>query len=154
MPTYFPPDCTQQLSSSESASRPPITPGVLSVRTRRPTLWRRRLSWLRRMISRAVSTVSSIRGMLIKEALDETRSEDKVAATSESWVEAGNEEVKMSSKDAGAFEQHCLPSTTDHGDAQHCGRQVDDWDVDDEESHAGAALILGVGPDKGHDQGC
>ena len=105
MSAHLPPalDGTQQLSLTESASRPPITPGVLSVRTRSPTLGRRRLSWLRRMISGAVSTVSSIRGMLVEEALDEAGSEDKVAATSEGRVETGDEEVKVGSEDAGAF---------------------------------------------------
>lgn len=92
--------------------------------------------------------------MLVEEALDEKRSEDEVAATSEGRVEAGDEEVKVGSENAGAFYQHCPPSTTHHRDGQHGSGQVDDRDVDDEESHLGAAFILGICPDKGHDQGC
>lgn len=105
MPAHLPPalDGTQQLSLSESASRTPITPGILSISTRGPTLGRRRLSWLRRMISRAVTTVPSIRGMLVEEALDKTRGEDEVSTTSEGWVEASDEKVKVGSEDAGAF---------------------------------------------------
>lgn len=96
-------DSTKPLSLSESPSRTPITPAIPSVGTRGPTLGRRRLRWLRCMISRAVSTVSSIWSVLVEEALQETGGRDEVSATSEGRVEAGDEEVKMGTEDTGAF---------------------------------------------------
>jgi hypothetical protein len=91
--------------------------------------------------------------MLVKEALDETGSEDEVSATSKRRVGAGDKFVKMGSENTGGFHQHPLPTPMHHGDTQHCRRQVDHLDVNDEESHAGTTFILGEGPNQCHDQG-
>jgi hypothetical protein len=105
------------------------------------------------MISRAISTISSPWCILVEESLHEAGGGDEVSATSEGRVEAGDEVVEMSTENTGQFQQHRRPPTTHHGDTQHSTRQVDHWDINDEESHAGATFILREGPDQGHNQG-
>lgn len=147
-------DCTEPMHLSQSASRSPATPSLSGVSTRGSTLGGRGRGWLGCMVSRAISTVSSIRGVLPEETLHKERSEDEVsAATSKGRVEAGDEVVQMGTENTSAFQQHRRPTATDHGDAQHGGGQVNHRDVNDEESHTSATLILGKSPDQGHDQG-
>lgn len=153
MPARVLPDFTQPSSLSESASRAPTTPGLSGFSSTGSTLRCSRLSWWRCMMSRAISTVSNVRSMLVEKALDETGSEDEVSTTSKPRVGAGDKVVKMGSENTGGFHQHSLPTPMHHGDTQHRSRQVDHLDVNDEESHAGATFVLGEGPNQGHDQG-
>lgn len=90
--------------------------------------------------------------MLVKEALNEEWRGNEVPATSVCRVDASKEVVKMGGKDTGTLEKDSGPSATNQGETQHRRGQVHDGNGDHEECDFSTALLLGIGPNKSHDQ--
>jgi hypothetical protein len=91
--------------------------------------------------------------MTCEVSLQETWDSDEISSTAIDRVDMCEKVVKMGSEDSHAFQHSAVPSTENHRDKEHCIRQDNDRNINDEEPGSLSTVELGVAVDEGHNHG-
>lgn len=129
------------LITTKSTTGTPTTPGVLNGRCPSSRRRRGRMPWLK---GRSISTVPSIRSVCSEIAPHKSGSDEVVAPTTKSRIDASEKIVCMGADNAHAFAQRRRPASHYQSVRQHCPRKILHWDLDDEKHHLFASVVLGV----------